>query len=176
MADADDVCKISAAAAEEVHRQAELCLLGTLQLALAQARRATTMAAVFGAGAIAVFAAIVSAIFARLDTIPFTSGAGVTSFLLFVAALLCGQAARSSDFHVAGNEPRLLPPAAKNNKQWLLQAAAKDVQQRIDMNRAELMSSDKLLNRGILLASAAVGLGALTYSFFGILLPDHHTF
>lgn len=52
-----DFSNVPDSAVKELHRQGELCLLGTMQLALAADQRATTLSGILGAGAVALAAA-----------------------------------------------------------------------------------------------------------------------
>src|SRR5258705_3722648 len=91
---------------QELHRQAETCLAGTVQLAIAGDLRATTMAGIFGAGSVALLAAIATVLAASSPYAPFIGGAAATSLCLFAAALAHGMAAAPTDFHVGGYEAK----------------------------------------------------------------------
>jgi hypothetical protein len=53
-----DFSEIPDNAVKELHRQGELCLLGTMQLAVAADQRATTLSGILGAGSVALAAAM----------------------------------------------------------------------------------------------------------------------
>jgi hypothetical protein len=115
-----DFSNIPAAAAKELCRQGELCLQGTLQLALATDQRATTLAGILGAGSIALLAATVSLSLSPDHRIALILPAAATAFILYCGALLCAWAARSTAFHVAGYEPRLLARSAiQDDETWI---------------------------------------------------------
>jgi hypothetical protein len=165
-----DFSNIPAAAAKELCRQGELCLQGTIQLAVATDRRATTLAGILGAGSVALVAATVSLSISPEHKIAFIVSAATTALVLYCGALLCAWAARSTDFHVAGYEPRMLAISAteENTELWMQRYAAEDVQVRIDHNRRELEKSARYLTWGRRIALCAVPLGALTFFVAGL--------
>lgn len=145
----DDFSKIPAAAAKELCRQGELCLQGTIQLAIALDQRATTLAGILGAGSVALVAATVSLSISPEHKTALIVSAAVTALVLYCGALLCAWAARSTDFHVAGYEPRSLAiSATQDNEYWMQRYAAEDTQAKIDHNRCELKKSARYLTWG----------------------------
>jgi len=147
----------------ELHRQAEMCLQGTVQLATALDQRATATSGIFGVGALALFtaAAAMSGAAAR-PIVPFIVGAAVTAVLLFCGALFCAWAARSADFFVAGYEPRFLVKAA-SDEHWMLRYAVEDIQTRIDANRMAQEYSSRLFTWGMRVGLIAVPCGIAAF-------------
>jgi hypothetical protein len=88
-----DLSEISLASVQELHRQAETCLSGTVQLAIAADQRATTMAGIFGAGSVALLAAVATILAATSPNNPFIGGASAMAALFFVAAVTSAMAA-----------------------------------------------------------------------------------
>jgi hypothetical protein len=135
-----------------------------VQLAIAADQRATTLTGILGAGSVALVAATVSLIISQNHKIPLILSAAITSFILYCGSLLCAWAARSSDFHVAGYEPRkLVNSGTQDTDIWMQRYAAEDIQIRIDHNRRELEKSARYLTWGRRIALCAVPIGALTF-------------
>jgi hypothetical protein len=164
-----DFSKIPAAAAKELCRQGELCLQGTVQLAVAADQRATTLTGILGAGSVALVAATVSLSINSDRKIALIASAVITALVLYCGALFCAWAARSADFHVAGYEPRLLATSATedNTELWMQRYAAEDAQARIDHNRRELAKSARYLTWGRRIALCAVPIGAISFFVVG---------
>jgi hypothetical protein len=160
-----DFSNIPAAAARELCRQCELCLQGTVQLAIAIDQRATTLTGILGAGSIALVAATVSLSISPDRKIALIVSAAVTALVLYGGALLCAWAARSTDFHVAGYEPRKLAISATddNAELWMQRYAAEDVQARIDHNRRELEKSSRYFTWGRRIALCAIPIGIFIF-------------
>jgi len=164
-----DFSNIPATAAKELCRQGELCLQGTIQLALAADQRATTLTGILGAGSVALVAATVSLSISPDRKIALIASAAITALVLYCGALLCAWAARSTDFHVAGYEPRSLAFSATGDDAeiWMQRYSAEDVQARIDHNRRELEKSSRYLTWGRRIALCAVPIGALSFVLVG---------
>jgi hypothetical protein len=146
----------------ELHRQAEICLQGTLQLATALDQRAITTSGIFAGGALALLTAAAAMSGAARPIIPFVAGAIATATILFLGAFFCARAARSIPFFVAGYEPRLLLKAA-TDKHWILRYAVEDMQTRIDHNRLALEHSSRLFRWGRCLGFIAVPCGVVAF-------------
>jgi hypothetical protein len=158
-----DFTNVPEEAVKELHRQAETCLGGTVQLAIAADLRATTMAGIFGAGCVALLAAIATVLASNVPYYPFVGGAASMAFCLFVAALASGMAATPTDFHVGGYEPKLFIPSA-TDVVWMLRYAIDDMQVRIDLNRTVLERSAGRLRVGMAFAVLAIPLGIIVFS------------
>ena len=149
---------------KEFHRQGEVCLQGTVQLAIAADQRATTLTGTLGAAAVALMVAT-GALVSNPSLLPDTAlvyATLVTALMLFVGAILCAMVARSTDFFVAGYEPKNLAKSAANEL-WMLRYAAEDVQVRIDGNRRTLDASSRMLTWGRGMAVAALPVGAAIF-------------
>lgn len=155
-----DLSEASTEAVAEIHRQGELCLQGTMQLALASDIRATTMAGVFGAGAVAIMA-VIATLADRGGAIVWA--ALTTSGVLFLASLLCSWSARPTDFFVSGYEPKKLAVSA-SDAVWMLRYSAMDIQSRIDANRVCLSKATGFLKIGTLIAIGALPIGTVVYA------------
>ncbi len=162
-----DFSSVPDEAVKELHRQAEICLQGTVQLAIAADQRATTQSGILGAASVALLVASGNLASAQHPNPAFVLSTVVVAFLLFVGALFCGRAARSVDYHVAGYEPKSLVRAAKNEI-WMLKCATEDVQRRIDSNRIILEEASKLLTFGRGVAFCAAPLGFAIYWLFSL--------
>jgi hypothetical protein len=149
-------------AIRELHRQGELCLLGTMQLALAADQRATTHSGIFGAGAVALAAAMAGLISGGHPNIILIVSAAITAFFLFIGALLCAWSAKPTDFFVGGYEPRYLAVSCANEF-YALRYATEDLQVRIDANRVTLEKSAGFLAWGRLAAASAVPAGIIAF-------------
>ena len=158
-----DLSEISLASVQELHRQAETCLSGTVQLAIAADQRATTMAGIFGAGSVALLAAVATILAAASPNNPFIGGASAMAALFFVAAVTSAMAAAPTDFHVGGYEPKLFVRSA-GDLAWMLRYAVQDMQDRIDFNRAVLARSARRLRVAMGFAVAAIPSGVLVFS------------
>jgi hypothetical protein len=160
-----DFAAVPAAAAKELCRQGELCLAGTVQLAVGMDQRAVTQAGILGAGAVAVAAAAISLALAPGSHGALTAAAGVAALLLYAGAALCAWAARPADFHVAGYEPRTLSVCATGDdaETWMARYVAEQLQCAIDDNRRALASAAWLLGWGGAVAFAAVPAGFVTF-------------
>lgn len=155
-----DLAGIPDESVREMHQLAEACLAGTMQLGIAADQRATTMLGIFGAGSVALLAAIATILAATPKNWPFIAGAATAAVLLFIAAALSAWAARPIYFYTGGYEPRRLAPSA-GNAVWMLRYAIADLQVRIDANRVALERSSRLTNWAMLLALAAIVLGTI---------------
>jgi len=169
-----DFSNIPADAIKELHRQGEICLQSTMQLALAADQRATTLTGIMGAGAVALLAATATMISSAHPSAALIGTGAGTATLLFVGALFCAWAAQPLDFFVAGYEPRRMAPAARDET-WILRYATEDMQIRIDSNRASLVHASRLLTWGRSIALLAVPLG-ITIFFAISLVVSHHFF
>lgn len=148
---------------QELHRQAEACLAGTIQLGVAADQRATTLTGFFGGGCVALLAAIATVIAATSPYHPFMGGAGTIAAFLFAAALTSAMAAAPSDFHVGGYEPKRFAKSA-GDVTWLLRYAVADIQERIDFNRAALERSARQIRVAMGFALAAIPFGVLIFA------------
>jgi hypothetical protein len=167
-----DLSTVSIDKIDEIHRQGELCLLGTIQLAIAADQKATTLSGVFGAGSVALLAAIATMITGPTYNVAFIVAAGIASVLLFLATLICAMAARPTDFFIAGYEPKRLGQS-QGDKLTMLRFAAEDIQDRLDKNRMALEKSAKLLVRGFWCALLAVPAAILAFSITWFLVNYH---
>ena len=158
-----DLSEVSLESVQELHRQAEACLSGTVQLGIAADQRATTMAGIFGAGSVALLAAIATVLAATSPYTPFIGGAATMAGLLFMAALTSGMAAAPADFHVGGYEPKRFMRSA-GDLAWMLRYAVEDMQARIDFNRAVLERSALRPRVAMWFAVMAIPLGVLVFS------------
>jgi hypothetical protein len=163
MSSAIDLSGVPDESIRELHKQAETCLAGTVQFAIAADQRATTMAGIFGAGCIALLAAIATVLAATAPYSPFIGGAAGMALLLFAAAITSGMAAIPTDFHVGGYEPKRLAKSA-SDLIWMLRYALDDMQDRIDVNRSVLERSARLLRVATAFAVGAIPLGILVFS------------
>jgi hypothetical protein len=162
MIDKFDCSDVPAEGIRELHRQAEVCLGGTIQLALAADQRATTMAGIFGAGAVALLAANATVLAGNNPNVAFIVAASCVAIFLFCAALMCAWAGKPTDFHVGGFEPKLFAQSA-SDETWMLRYATEDLQMRIDFNRAVLAASARRLVTGALIAIVSVPAGVAAF-------------
>jgi hypothetical protein len=160
-----DLSEVPPESVQELHRQAETCLSGTIQLGIAADQRATTLTGIFGAGSVAILAAIATVMAGSSPHKPFILGAAVMAALLFVAALTSAMAGAPADFHVGGYEPKRFIRSA-SDPVWMLRYAVTDMQDRIDFNRAVLERSAQRLRAAMVFALAAIPFGVMV---FGIL-------
>jgi len=157
-----DFSNIPDAAADEIYRSGEICLSGTVQLAIAADQRATTMAGVFGAGAVALLAVAATVRSGEISDPSFMWASVLMALILFFAALLCAYAGRPIDFFVGGYEPRLYVECA-GDPYWMRRYASEDIQRRIESNRLSHEKSSRLLNCGALMAAISPIFGAVAY-------------
>ena len=166
-----DLASIPDDSVEELHRQAEKSIEGTIQFAVASDSRAATLTGVFGGTSIAGLAALATIVTslnaAQYHKLICPSAAAI--MFLFVAAILCALACRPNDFHVAGYQPAKLSKSAAS-KLWMLRYATADLQIRITANRISLQRSARLTTAGMLTALASVPIAALIYLAAGWLL------
>jgi len=87
-----DFSKVPDEAIKELHRQGEVCLQGTVQLALAADQKASTLTGILGAGSVALIAATVTMISAARHNYALIGAAVTTSILLLVGAFFCAVA------------------------------------------------------------------------------------
>jgi hypothetical protein len=157
-----DFSEIPDNAVKELHRQGELCLLGTMQLAVAADQRATTLSGILGAGSVALAAAMAGLISGAHPNLVLIVPAAITALFLFIAALLCAWSAQPTDFFVGGYEPRYLAISCADEL-YALRYAAEDLQMRIDANRATLERSASRQKWGRRLAAGAVPAGLIAF-------------
>lgn len=155
-----DFSSIPDSTIEELHRQAETCLAGTVQVALAADARATTLTGILGGGAVALLAGVASIIasdnYDKFHAVLWS--ALVVAIAWFVGAMSCAWSARPTEFYVGGYEPRLLAQSA-TDRVWMLRYATEDLQKRIGANRDTLDQNATFLRRGLLSALLGVVVG-----------------
>lgn len=152
---------------DEFHRQGEMRLIGTMQVALAADQRSITMAGIFGAGAIALFVAVLTFLVQRPIEPRLISAVGIAALILYVSSILCVWAARPQAFHVAGYDlGRLLP--SSNNRTWMLRYAAEDVQRRIVHNETVNKAVSRTFYSAIVVASLALPISLFFFFFWQI--------
>lgn len=165
MPDTVDFSSIPEVAIEELHQQAETCLAGTIQLALAADARATTLVGILGGGAVALLAGAASIIasdnYDKFHAVLWS--ALVVAVAWFVGTVSCAWSGRPTEFYVGGYEPRLLAQSA-TDRVWMLRYATEDLQKRIDANRKVLHRNATFLRCGLL--SALLGVVAGVGLFF----------
>lgn len=149
-------------AVREVQRQAEAFLDGTVQMALAADQRATTMAGICGAGAIALAAAVAGLLSAANVNLPLISGAAVTATLLYLASLIFAKSAAPVYFHVRGYQPKKLGPSC-TNLTWALIHTTEDFQSRIEFNKDVLERSARSFKWASFVAVAALPCGLIAF-------------
>lgn len=160
----DDYTKVSDSAVKEFHRLAEVCLQGTVQLAIAADQRATALTGIFGAAAAGLLITGAN-LFAGGHSHPSVIAAlGVAILILFIAAICCSQASKPVDFHVAGYEPKRLAASAIADDLTMLRYSAEDIQSRIDANRNALSRAARLLTVGRRTAVAALPAAILVFA------------
>lgn len=162
-----DLSGIERSELEEIHRQGEACLQGTLQLALAADQRATIMSGIFGAGAVALLGAAAGVLGSAT---PLTNATPLLVALLSAAAIwivgmvLCALAAQPVKFHVAGYEPKKLAGYAADRTE-ILRYASEDLQDRINHNRDALDDAGRYFKRGTRVGFAGPVVGVVAYLF-----------
>jgi hypothetical protein len=165
MSEPVDLSSIPETTIEEMHRQAEACLAGTIQLALAADARATTLTGILGGGAVALLAAgasiVASGSYDKFHAVLWS--ALVVAVAWFFGAMSCAWSGRPTEFYIGGYEPRRLAKSA-TDRVWVLRYATEDLQKRIDANRKTLDHNAKYLRCGLL--SALLGVVAGVGLFF----------
>jgi hypothetical protein len=156
--------RVPAEAVKELHRQGELCLQGSLHLAMAADQRATTMTGVLGAATVAVLAMLVPLLAAKPLSVPLVCAGTVTALCLFTAAMLCGWSTASGGLFVPGHDPGRLAHRAADETQ-LLRIALEELQARIDHNRLALEQASRRLMCARVFAMFAVPAGMAVYLF-----------
>jgi hypothetical protein len=157
-----DLAGIPEASLREMHRQAEACLNGTVQLALAADSRATALTGIFGAGAVALLVMVAAVLTGDNSNLALVCAGSAAAALLFFGALVCAWSARPVDFHVGGYEPRLLAVAAGDEVE-MIRGVTENIQTNIDANRAALDKAAHTVERGAQLAGASVPVGILVF-------------
>lgn len=155
---------------EEIHRQGETCLQGTLQLALAADQRATMMAGIFGAGAVALLGAaagVFGAATPMTNATPLLGALFSTAAVWFVAMVCCALAALPVRFHVTGYEPKNLTNLAHSTEAatWILRYTGEDLQKRIDNNRRALDEAGWYFKSGVLVGLSGPVVFVIGYLF-----------
>ena len=149
--------------AQQILRQGELLLQGTLAVSTAADQHAATLAGIFSAAAIAVLAATLVMIQSpHPDTALVVSGFAV-SLTWFIGSSLCVAVVWPSKFHLAGNEPKNWWPdsVALGPMVEAIGGETENYQERIEYNTAAIRKSAKRLKLGAAMECAApiVGLG-----------------
>lgn len=157
-----DFSEVPPEAIKELHRQAETCLQGTIQLAVAADQRATTMAGILGSVSAAILTVAVLIATSAAPNWSVMSAAVATATVLFIGALLTAIAARPCDFQVAGYEPKRMADAAQSET-WILRYATEDLQVRIDANRIALDKTARFLSWGLFAALFALPAGVIVF-------------
>ena len=147
---------------DEILRQGQECLAGTIQLAIASDQRATAMAGIFGAGFVALLATSAAIFTGEKYNEALLYSCLITSSGLFFASFICAWAARPIDFFVCGYEPRHLIKSARDLT-WLKRYAAEDVHMRIDKNTECLKLAAKWVKIGATTALLSPILGLLIF-------------
>jgi hypothetical protein len=157
-----DFSTVPGEAIKELHRQGEMCLQGTVQLAIASDQRASTLTGILGASSVALTVAAGNAALVPAPHVSFAIALGVTALFVLLGTYFCAHAARSIDYHLAGYEPYKLAIASADET-WLLRFAAEDVQKRIDFNRKALDGASRDLTIGRWIALLAMPIGVASY-------------
>jgi len=147
---------------DELLRQAEECLSGTIQLALAADQRGTTTTGILGAGTVALLAAAATIGDGRPALL---AALLATSAVLFLAALLCAWSSRPTDFYIGGYEPKLLSQCG-GDLIWMKRCSTADVQNRISTNRKFLELSSRVFIAAVMIAAFSPFVGIGTYFFW----------
>lgn len=162
-----DLSQISEKPIEEIHRQGETLLQATVQLAIAADQRATTMAGILGAGAIALLGAAATLVGTEPLYKPLIYALLIASAPMFIGMICCTISSAPVKFMLPGYEPRLLALSA-SDRTWMLRYASEDLQKRIDKNRRELGIAGMYFIIGfcIGLAGPMIGLAAYVAFYF----------
>jgi hypothetical protein len=156
-----DLSAIPAETIGELHRQAEACLDGTVQVALGADARATTLAGIFGGGSVAILAGAATIASDPKHHSLLLSAVAIAGAWFF-AAMLCAWAGRPSAFFLGGYEPRLFEKSATDIT-WMLRYATEDMQVRIDKNRHALVKNARVLRAGFFVAVLGVFAGVSVF-------------
>jgi hypothetical protein len=152
-------------AVDELLRQAEECLSGTIQLGLAADQRATTMTGILGAAAVALLAAAAATATGNASLKPLILPFTVSATGLFVAALVCAWSCRPTNFFIGGYEPRLLAQRSDDGQVGLRRHAIVDTQMKIGKNRNSLNTASKAYNISLLIGGISPFLGITIFLF-----------
>jgi hypothetical protein len=143
---------ISARAEADFLASAEEMLKGTLALGHGADLRATTAMGIFGAIGAALFAAAATLFVATPQSWPPIAGTFSAAIVLFIAAVLCGFAARPQDFYIAGFEPRNLLNSSAKSDQFRTRVLIAVMQDRIDHNRRATDKAAALVSKAFMAA------------------------
>ncbi len=155
-----DFSQVPDGTVEELLRQGQECLAGTVQLAIASDQRATALAGIFGAGFVALLATGAAIFTGDHYNASLFFACISTAMALFAASFICAWAARPTDFYLGGYEPRHLSKSS-SDLSWMKRYASEDVQQRINANGRRLKSASRCVAIGALLALISPGAGLL---------------
>ncbi len=159
-----DLSLVPDASVDELHRQAEKFLEGTIEFAVASDARAASLASIFGGASVAIAAAAATLVTSD-ETGKYSaliSAGFVSALFFFAAAVLCARGGRPVSFHAAGYQPRRLQKSAADAK-WMLRYVTEDIQRRIDFNAASLERSARLTRWGMMVAISAVPIAVLIF-------------
>lgn len=156
--------------ARNLAEQGAARLDAALALGTAADARSTTLMGIFGASAVGVGGAVLGYVSsAHPPSTPLVVAGSVTSFLLFVAAILTGIVARPSDFYVAGGDPASLRAWSWTaDGHWrseaeMLEATALRYAAHIKADIAILASGNTLIHASLAVAAAAPLLGLAVF-------------
>jgi hypothetical protein len=160
---------ISSDAQADFLRRADDMVRSTLTLAQGADLRATTMMGIFGAIGVALFAAAATLITATKPLWPLIAASGATSFVLFIACILCAAAAWPRNFYVAGFEPRnLIASSSARDDKYRIAVLIAVAQDRIDHNRRAIDRAAYFAMTAVVIAGVgiATGLAIVLYLLF----------
>jgi hypothetical protein len=156
--------------AREIARQGEARLSALASLGTASDLRATTLCGIFGAGAVAMGAALLAGIISEHPPgFPLIVSGAVVAAGLFVAAIIVGYAAAPRDFYIAGGNPDALRDWSWQGTGWcseveMLDATAQRYARSISANRENLERGSRRVRLALLIGCAAPTLGAAVFS------------
>lgn len=154
---------VSDESVREIMRLAEVQLADLLTAAIAADHRAAAQASVLAAFGAAAIGAAVASFQGQNPDLRTAAALAVTGLGMVIAALVSGRAAQPSDYFASGYEPKRLLPAAGDHI-MMLRGVARDMQARLEHNRASLERSARFTVAGYRSAIVSFALGVGVYA------------
>lgn len=147
---------------KEILRQGEIQLEMLLRTSIAADQRAMTLAGVFAAVAVALFAGTSALLsFPSPDHVAMVCMGG-SSVALFVASLVCAFSGRPRKYRPSGYQPKMLIGSAADTV-WMLRYTAQDIQLRLEDNRQVLSDVGFLTHVGYWIAIVSLSVGGIAF-------------
>lgn len=167
--------------AREIARQGEVRLSALMDLATAADLRATTLCGICGAGSVGIMAAVLAVLSSDHQSWPLIAGGVVSSFCLFISAIIAAMSGAPRDFYLGGGNPDTLrnwswTGAGWRNETEMLDATGDRYARSIAANAAILRSNTWRIQASLWIAGVSPIFGLLAFFICRFMPLARHPF